>query len=432
MHKRIKDKHVTVMGLGRFGGGAGVVRWLNEQGANVTLTDLQDAETLAGPLAALGDLTGDAALTLRLGGHDERDFTGADLVVANPAVPRPWENPYLIAAQNAGVPITTEIRLSLERLDRNRLIGVTGSAGKSTTTAMIHHILQRILTPPARPWLGGNIGGSLLPDLERIGPEDWVTVELSSAQLYWLGADVGYPGAPAIAPHVAVLTNIAPNHLDWHGSLEHYAKCKLSMFTNQREADHRVRGADFEEQRRAVPLRLRGAHNQRNALTAVTAVLRATGALPQDTVPHLADFGGLPHRLELIAERDGRAFYNDSKSTTPEATLLAISSFKKPSTVHLIVGGYDKGVDLGAIAAEASRLGGLYAIGTTAAAIVEAAGVDRAIECKTLDRAVAHALDQMQDGHVLLMSPGCASWDQFTNFEARGDSFRELVGGDGG
>ena len=157
-------RRITVMGLGRFGGGVGVTRWLCSQGASVTVTDLARQDELVEPVELIRSLIEAGQVTLRLGGHREEDFHSADLIVANPAVPRPWENRYLNAARNAGVPITTEIELLVHRLpNRARTIGVTGSVGKSTTTAMIHHILSR-LTPPAH--LGGNLGGSLLGSLE--------------------------------------------------------------------------------------------------------------------------------------------------------------------------------------------------------------------------------------------------------------------------
>src|SRR5690606_16530524 len=188
----LASKRVTVMGLGQFGGGTGVTRWLAAQGADVLVTDLQNADTLQASIKELQPLIDSGAVTLRLGEHNVSDFTTCDLVIANPAVPRPWENRFLRSASAAGTPITTEIRLLIERLNRQRVIGVTGSAGKSATTAMVHHLLRKA---GIRSHLGGNIGGSLLLQLDQIAPDDWIALELSSAMLYWLGNGVGNPAA---------------------------------------------------------------------------------------------------------------------------------------------------------------------------------------------------------------------------------------------
>ncbi len=185
-------QRVTVMGLGRFGGGVGVTRWLVQHTARVLVTDLQPQEDLRESLAQLSPLIDDGSVQLRLGKHIQTDFTTCDLVVANPAVPVPWNNSFLKAGRGAGVPITTEIRLLVERLNRQRVIGVTGTAGKSTTAAMTHHILTEIGTASH---LGGNIGGSLLNQLGESQLRDWIVLELSSAMLHWLGSDVGFNGA---------------------------------------------------------------------------------------------------------------------------------------------------------------------------------------------------------------------------------------------
>jgi UDP-N-acetylmuramoylalanine--D-glutamate ligase len=416
---------VTVMGLGRFGGGAGVVRWLAGHGAHVLATDLQPPSTLGASLDELKDLVADGRIALRLGGHQVGDFETCDLVVANPAVPEPWENPYLRAAEAAGVPITTEIRLATERLRRDRIIGVTGTAGKSTCAAMVHHVLGR---SGRRAHFGGNIGGSLLNCLETIDRDDWVVLELSSAMLYWLGRDVGAPGRPGWSPHVAVMTNFAPNHLDWHGTLEHYRRCKRSIFAYQRPGDHALLTDDLDPAAPPVPLSIPGPHNQKNAQLAVAAACAAAGLIPEKAAGTLSDFAGLPHRLQLVAEEHGRRFYDDSKSTTPPATCLAVEAFDDPARVHLIAGGYDKGVDLAGIASLADGLAGLYTIGTTGRRLADAAGPhSHAGYFETLDRAAEGAFGRMRPGDVLLLSPGCASWDQFDNYEARGEAFCRLV-----
>jgi UDP-N-acetylmuramoylalanine--D-glutamate ligase len=425
MSGAFSGKHITVMGLGRFGGGVGVTRWLCSQGAHVLVTDVQPAEKLIEPLAGIRDLVDAGQVMLRLGEHRREDFaTSCDLVVANPAVPTPWENPNLNAARKAGVPITTEIRLLTERINRDRTIGVTGSAGKSTTTAMIHHIL---IKAGHRAHLGGNIGGSLLNSLNEIDHDDWIVLELSSAMLYWLGEGVGYPQARGWSPHVAVITNINPNHIDWHGSFEHYERSKRNIFQFQRPGDCQVRGDEQGANVSQFELKVPGRHNRINAATATAAVHKAVDLSIDAAARLVADFPGLPHRLHLAAEIDGLRFFNDSKSTTPESTLLAVRAFDDPSEVHLIAGGYDKGSDLAPIAALASTLGGLYTIGSTGKAIAGAAPDGIAEFCDTLACAVDLALARMKPGDALLLSPGCASWDQFTNYEERGETFVKLV-----
>lgn len=421
----LQGKRVTVMGLGRFGGGLGVAKWLHAQGANVLVTDMASADAL--PLSQLPE-----GIQTRLGGHDERDFVETDLVVASPAVSKPWNNPYLNAATNAGVPITTEIGLAIDRLpSRTRVIGVTGTAGKSTTSAMIARALE---AAGQRVHLGGNIGGSLLE--ADIQPSDLIVLELSSFMLHWLGQRGWSPGT-------AVVTNIAPNHLDWHGSFEHYEQSKRHIAAHQLPGDllltdlwpelttaTRVRPIDD-----LPTLTLPGTHNRANAAIALAA---ATATLDCHNIAHnrevmvnaIATFPGLPHRLQPVAIHAGVAFYNDSKCTTPEAVALAVEAIadRTPRTnIHLIAGGADKGADLAPIAALARTLGSLHTIGTTGPRITELTAGGKATHHGTLEAAFEAAVGQASEHHAVLLSPGCASWDQFTNYEARGARFADHV-----
>ncbi|MEQ9096754.1 MAG: Mur ligase family protein [Phycisphaerales bacterium] len=422
----LEGKRVTVMGLGRFGGGLGVAKWLHAQGAHVLVTDMASAETLAQPLAELPD-----GVETRLGEHIASDFTTTDLVVASPAVSKPWNNPYLNAATNAGVPITTEIGLAVDRLpDRTRVVGVTGTAGKSTTSAMTARALE---ATNQRVHLGGNIGGSLLD--ADIQPNELVVLELSSFMLHWLGKRAWSPGT-------AVVTNIAPNHLDWHETFEHYEQSKRHIAAHQQSGDLLLsdRWPELTTATRVRPttdlptLTLPGTHNRANAAMALAA---ASATLHRHGIAHdratlagaIATFPGLPHRLQLVATHTGVSFYNDSKCTTPEAVALAVEALadRTPRTnIHLIAGGADKGVDLAPIADLSRSIGSLHTIGATGPRICELAG-GKAAHHGTLEAAFEAAVGEASERHAVLLSPGCASWDQFTNYEQRGSQFADLV-----
>lgn len=475
-------KRVTVMGLGRFGGGVGVTRFLADRGADVLVTDTLDAEKLADSVAKLQDLIDDGTVTPRLGEHNVSDFTTCDLVVVNPAV-KPG-NRFVRAAEAAGIEVTTEIRLLVQRLpNRLRTIGVTGSAGKSTVTAMIGYVLGKVFEQGGKPstpsrqdaktpskagkvWVGGNIGGSLLPHLDAIGEDDWVVLELSSFMLERLRADAHFPGW---SPHVAVVTNISPNHLDWHGSMAEYVAAKKVILDYQEVGDSAFLGGDVMGstlQRGVVRfhiddslsvdrevLKIPGQHNRLNAAFTVSITGSGTFASREQVIKHLADFPGLPHRLQLVAEHNGVRYFNDSKCTTPEAAMLAIKAFTDDSEkgvrphIHLILGGYDKGSDLKPLAGFArKRCKGIYTLGQTGPAIAAAArgGIQEApvgesrpaeagsagaevVECGDLDAAMGQIVQRIKRGDVVLLSPACASWGQFDNYEQRGARFVELV-----
>ena len=436
LHGDIGGRRVVVMGLGRFGGGVGVTRWLADRGADVLVTDLADRGRLAGPLGEIEDLVRAGRVSLRLGGHDEGDFAGADAVVASPAVPRPWENAHLNRARQRGAFVTTEIELAL-RARGPALACVTGTAGKSTTAAMIAHAL-RAHGLDAR--VGGNLGGSMLAS--PIGTR--FVVELSSAMLHWLR------GSPELVRAASVVvTNFSANHLDWHGDVEHYRACKQFLLGAQgpghgpgcravlgpgvgdwpvpdgvQRAAIDAGRAGAEVGRLATP----GAHNRVNAAMAVAAaegVLLGAGVEPGRDVlmGAVRGFPGLPDRLERLADSGGLRWVNDSKSTTPEACAGAVAALREDGVerVHLIAGGADKGVDLSAIAGLGSELAGLYTIGATA----ETIGGE---VCGTLECAVERVRACARAGDTVLLSPGCASWDQFANYEERGAVFRALVG----
>jgi UDP-N-acetylmuramoylalanine--D-glutamate ligase len=390
---------------------------------------------------------------LHLGGHDDRDFRGADIIIVNPAVPD--SSPFLQTARAAGVEITTEINLFVERCPA-RCVGITGSVGKSTITAMIGHVLTKTLPQPV--WVGGNIGRSLLHALEQIKAEDVVVLELSSFQLQ-------RTSAVRWSPHIAVLSQFTPNHLDWHGSFPAYIAAKLHLvrFQDPRRdgvvfqdtpelrgilervhADGRAAwrygldgdtpiarrlGADADLRWSSLQLGVPGRHNRENAAAAL-AVAHLLGVADEAAVGALASFEALPHRLQKVAEREGVVYYDDSKSTTPAAILTALKAFENPLLV--ILGGYDKGSDLRPVADEVARRVKFAAcIGATGAGLagaIRGAG-GQAELFKDLPAAVAACRQRAQSGDIVLLSPACASWDQFTDYRERGQQFVELVGG---
>ncbi len=431
-HSDLSKKRVVVMGLGRFGGGVGVSRYLAGCGARVLVTDLLPADQLRESLAQLRGLQG-LPIEYRLGEHREEDFTAADLIVVNPAVD-PRHNRYLQAARQAGVPFTTEMRLLVAALpNRQRTIGVTGTAGKSTVTSMIGHALQHCPTHPrARVHVGGNLGGSLLDRVGSISPDDWVVLELSSFMLEALGEDHW-------SPHVAIVTNISDNHMDRHGTMRAYVAAKQQILQHQQPGDHVALGPGVEHWLRPpvatvsrvdrapnppLELLIPGEHNQLNAAIAIAATTVA-GVEPAAAIEALKSFPGLPHRLQPVGTWDSVRYYNDSKATTPEAAQLAIRSFE-PATVHVILGGYDKKSDLTALAHFAARrCRAVYTVGTTGDAIAQAVQAvgGTAVPCQTIERAVEEARTRAHPGEVILLSPGCASWDQFENYEKRGQAF---------
>ena len=417
----VNARRVTVMGLGRFGGGEGLVHWLLEQGADVLVSDTADAEVINPVLDRLEACTGRRP-TFGGCGHVPAHFTETDLVVVNPAVPHPWSNPLLTLAAEAGVPCTSAMRLLIERLpNRRRVIGITGTVGKSTTASMVHHCLCA-LGFDAR--LGGNIGGSLLPELSTITPDTCIILELSSAQLHWLNAADNWAGW---SPATAVTTNIAPNHLDWHGDEAHYRQCKQVLTAFQQDGDHALCSEVEAHDLPPIDLRIPGGHNQANARLAVATCVAAEGVDPVEAAATLADFPGLLHRLQPVDAGPMPRFWNDAKSSAPEATLLALQAFHdRLNSVHLLAGGYDKGVSLDAIAAQAPHLAGLYGYGATGGALVATATTNASVY-DTLDQAFAAALSNMGEDDIMLLSPGCASWDQFSDFRARGARFLQLV-----
>ena len=452
----LDGKRVTVMGLGLFGGGLGVARFLVTSGAKVTVTDSKSETDLRESVDQLRSLP----ITFRLGGHDERDFKDADLVVVNPAVPE--TNPYLKLARA----LDTEMNLFFKLCRARTILGVTGSNGKTTTTTLIGEILKR---HPRRSWVGGNIGVSLLEKLPEIGPDDLVTLELSSFQLENLGV-------LKRSPNIAVVLNLSPNHLDRHGTMENYAEAKRQIVAHQREEDWKILNAHdpvvrsfasaspsglvhfcgrdpvqpcvavtregkalemFDRgnyalieigDRRALP----GRFNEENMAAAAAATFAIDRGGWEDwrvfCQSAFRTFPGVEHRLEFIAEKGGVKYYNDSKATDAEATIAALDTL--PGPFVLILGGFDKKTPWEALARAVAEkpVRAAVLLGQTApaieAALRAASRVPEIVRVATLDDAVRIPA---RPGETVLLSPACASWDMYRNFTERGLRFKALV-----
>jgi UDP-N-acetylmuramoylalanine--D-glutamate ligase len=427
-----------VVGLARSGVAA--ARALSDRGETVIGVD-------AGEPRGLEELSA-AGVELRPRADGVEALERVNAVIKSPGVPR--RAPAIARALAEGKPVLGELELGW-RLLANETIAVTGTNGKTTTVELIGHIHRTAGLPVA---VAGNVGQALSGLVGRVAPAATIVCEASSFQL---------EDTLAFAPEAAVLLNIAPDHLDRHGSMEAYAAAKLRVFARQTAADVAVVPAGLDvaipgEARRvswdvsAVAemagggggLRLRGRHNLENAAAAL-AVCRARGIDEQAIRVGLGTFAGVGHRLEEVARRDGVVYVNDSKATNVASTLVALAAFAGEG-VHLILGGQGKGQDFAPLR-EPVRRGcrAVYLIGEDAPPIAaalagEGAGRDetgvRAAavgvpvrECGELERALAAAAAAAKPGEVVLLSPACASFDQFADYEARGERFREIVVG---
>jgi len=406
-------------------------------------------------------------VNFRLGGHDERDLDGAELLVVSPAVNKQTSD-FFKKARSRGIAWSSEMNLFLERCPA-RVAGITGSVGKSTTTAMVGEILSAAAKRKGwrhgRVWLGGNIGKSLLDDLPTMEPDDVVVLELSSFQL----EDAG---ALPWSPHYALITNIRENHLDRHGTMKAYAEAKANIYRHQRpggllalpdEGAHENleddwimrrplyrygidvkrrsvwidRQAPHGSERMIIPdvtLAVPGAHNLRNAAAALT-IATMLDADQWAAMQALSAFRGLVHRLEFVREYRGVRYFNDSKATTPEAAMTAIEAFEEP--VVAIVGGSEKGSSFATLGdVLVRRTKAVVCLGATKEKI--AAEIRRAACGATtpalkvvedFESAISTARELAAGGDVVVLTPSCPSYDMFKNYEERGESFKQIVGG---
>jgi UDP-N-acetylmuramoylalanine--D-glutamate ligase len=357
-------------------------------------------------------------------GNDEETalLAGVGLLVKSPGIP--GEHPLVLAARERGIAVWSEVELG-SRLRPNPILGVTGTNGKTTTCALLGEIFGAAGRPVA---VAGNIGRAICELDADIEPEAWIVCELSSFQL----EDVH-----ELRPRIAVLLNLEPDHLDRHATFAAYRDAKLRVFENQLPEDAAVvprgfgpvpgsgRRIEFawDDPLPAEP-RIAGAHNRENA-AAATAAARAAGIGDEAIAGALESFRGVRHRLELVAEAAGVRYVNDSKATNVASARRALDAYAL-DPVHLILGGSRKGEDLGPLAgAIGPNVKRVYLIGETADEF--AVLLPNAVNAGTLQRALALAARAASAGDVVLLSPACASYDQFADYEHRGEEFRRLV-----
>jgi UDP-N-acetylmuramoylalanine--D-glutamate ligase len=459
----IEGKKVLVVGVARSGVAA--ARLLASRGAIVIANDIKPEAQLAREAEELRKL----GVMLSLGSHPESLFVNAELIVLSPGVPA--DIAPLESARRAGIEIISEPELA-GRFLRGRMIGVTGSNGKTTTTTLIGELLR---AAGADVIVGGNIGMPLTSLIEKSSEQTWTVAELSSFQLEMIDT---------LRVHVAVVTNITPDHLDRHGTLENYVRAKHRIFQNQAEDDWAVlnghdqavadmaasygvkskivyfnshgretmtgaRAAiyvrdgrvyttmvtDNESEMEAIAvdeIPLRGMHNVENVMTALAAVFCAMGTRVSN-LPALREaikrFKGVEHRIEYVAEIDGIKFYNDSKATNVDSTMKALEAFD--GNVVVILGGKDKGSDYTALAPLLrERVKQVVLIGAASDKIAaQLEGVRPMIRASSMQDAVLKSMEVATAGDTVLLTPACASFDMFDNYEHRGRVFKEAVYG---
>ena len=445
-------KRVTVMGLGRFGGGIGAIRYFVQQGAHVTVSDMQTEDVLRDSIDAIEQYD----CRIHIGEHRREDFTSCDVLCVNPAVAP--DNPFVELASRSGAEIVTEMGLFF-RYFPGTIIGVTGSNGKSTTVQMIYSILRSVVPKVYR---GGNIGISLLPDIETYTHDTIAVLELSSFQLYRLHSEKR-------SPHISVITSISPNHLDWHGNMDSYIRAKEIIVRFQKEDDYCLypisdtharrmahashgkvvsvgnegdihvsdtavysRMYDSEELCiRTEDIPVPGMYNRINAAYA-TGVSLLCGASVKQIAQGIRQYQGLPHRLEHVGTLGNINFYDDSISTTPESACAAVETYK--NTGVYIIGGYDKGLDLYPLAKTISRAGAAaVCIGATSSQLKKhfnaCSYTDTVFYAETLEEAVHVSIKYAQEHGktAVVLSPGCASYDMFRNYEHRAEVFVNTI-----
>lgn len=446
------------MGLGLYKDGSGIsaTRFLLDGGAKVTVTDLKSADQLAAQIKRLGKAAD--KINFVLGRHQESDFENADLIVKNPGVPN--TSKYLAIAVKNKIPIETDISLFFQLVDRKRIIGITGTRGKSTTTTLIYEILKSV---DRRAVLGGNITKSPLAQMPEVAKGGPVVLELSSWMLESLAPH-------KISPYIAVFTNIYPDHLNTYNGIADYAAAKENIFLGQNIQDWTilnrdnpftkkcgaktpgrrmwfslkefseengcfVRGKNIYcrlngEEKMILPLadiKIPGEHNRANILAAISVAM-AYGAPAVTIRKAVKNFKGVPNRLELLRTIGGVKYYNDTTSTTPEATMAALRALGgKKKNIILIAGGSDKGLDFKALAKEIKKYCRRVALfnGTGTEKLKKL--ISFVGKVGSMKEAVELAKKSAKRGDVILLSPACTSFGMFDNEFDRGDQFRKIV-----
>ncbi|HLY98214.1 MAG TPA: UDP-N-acetylmuramoyl-L-alanine--D-glutamate ligase [Candidatus Angelobacter sp.] len=443
----LNNKRVLVVGIGRSGVAAAF--FLEERGARVTVSDSKTEAQLQHEIAALLD----RGISIEAGRHGERTFRDQDLIVVSPGVPS--DHPQLQQARSLGIPVIGEIELAFRFL-QGKVIAITGSNGKTTTTTLIGEILAK---SGKKTLVGGNIGTPVISLAGKTTPESYLVLEVSSFQLETI---------QQFRPWISVVLNITPDHLDRHHTFQAYVDAKARIFENQTAGDFAVLNADdaacmnlkdrarsplywFSRRQKAEngaflsgtqivfrdggretsvmersEISLKGAHNLENVLAAVSVGMLA-GCDPRQIRQAVSEFRGVEHRLEPVSTIHGVSFFNDSKATNVDATIKALESF--PGNIHIILGGKDKGSDYSVLnPLLRERVKRAYLIGAAADKI--AAQIQGAVPLThsgTLEHAVQQAFETAAEGDIVLLAPACASFDQFENYEQRGRVFKELV-----
>ncbi|HEY0263832.1 MAG TPA: UDP-N-acetylmuramoyl-L-alanine--D-glutamate ligase [Granulicella sp.] len=445
----LKNKRVLVVGMGRSGLSA--ARFLKERGARVTVSDSRSAQALAKDVPALLE----AGIMVEVGGHGLLTFRRQDLIVISPGVP--LDTPEVKQVIALGMPVIGELELASRYL-HGRVIAITGSNGKTTTTTLVGEIFAKAGVPTL---VGGNIGLPVIDLVAQSTDETTNVLEVSSFQLETVDE---------FHPQIAAILNLTPDHLDRHGSFTVYAAAKEKIFARQTADDALVLNADDAAVQASAAktkarvfwfsgtkivrqgafvregvvafvakeggateaimpvseIPLKGVHNLENVLAAVA--MARVGGVPAEAIRSaVAAFKAVEHRLEFVSEVGGVAYYNDSKATNVDATMKAVGSFA--GDVHLILGGKDKDSDytlLSPLLRE--RVKAVYTIGSASEKIErQLNGVVKIVSAGTMDAAVKAASQAAEKGDTVLLAPACSSFDQFANYEHRGRVFRELV-----